>query len=159
MHWAVTQHTAAEIIHSRVDGSKPHAALTHFKGLEPTLAEAKTAKNFLYEGEITALNHITSLTLEFFESQAEQRRPVTLREFVSKMRDLIRLDGRPLIREGDRGRVSMVDAQTKANAEMFIYKQRRRQELEAQGEKELASGPIPTEASLRSGESAHQING
>lgn len=138
MHWAVATHTAAEIIYSRADGSQPYSGLTSFKGLEPTLAEAKVAKNYLFEPEISALNHITSLTLEFFESQAEQRRPTALREFLHKMRELVRLDGRPLIRESDRGRISMEDAHTKATAEMYRYKARRKKELEDAGEREFS---------------------
>jgi hypothetical protein len=137
MHWAVTQHTAAEIVHTRVDHTKPYAGLTHFKGREPTLEEAKVAKNYLAEAEITALNHITSLTLEFFESQAEQRKSVTLRQFLTKMRDLISLDGRPLIAASSRGRVSAKDAHLKATAELYAYKSRRRLDNEQTGDKEL----------------------
>lgn len=137
MHWAVTQHTAAELIFHRVDNAKPHAGVTHFKGHEPTLAEAKVAKNYLFEPEITALNHITNLVLEFFESQVEQRRPTTLGQFIQRMRDLIRLDGRPLIAEQNRGRTSMDAAQRKATAEMYIFKSRLKIQKEKSGEEEL----------------------
>jgi hypothetical protein len=84
MHWAVLQKTAPELVLERVDASKENAGLMSFKGKMPTVDEAKTAKNLLREPEIKALNHITSLNLEFFESQAEQRRLTTLHQFLSK---------------------------------------------------------------------------
>ncbi|MFM9850392.1 MAG: hypothetical protein ACKVP3_24970 [Hyphomicrobiaceae bacterium] len=80
---------------------------------------------------------VTSLTLEFFESQAEQRRPTTIAQFLGKMRDLLKVDGRPLITETNRGRVSMADAKKKASAEIKAYKERVRLEREIQGEKAL----------------------
>ena len=70
MHWAVSQRTAAQIVRDEVRADKDNAGVIHFAGRQPTVAEAKNAKNLLGETQIKALNHITSLTLEFFESQA-----------------------------------------------------------------------------------------
>jgi len=137
MHWAVSQHTAAEIVHARVDANADNAGLTHFAGRTPTVKEAQTAKNFLAEIEITALNLITSLVLEFFESQAEQRRPTSLPQFIAKMRDLVRLDGRPLKAAGHAGSISRKQAEDKASEQIRLYKERRRLEAEAAGEKAL----------------------
>jgi hypothetical protein len=96
MHWAVMQKTAPEIVMARVSRKKDNAGVMTFKGSIPTVLEAQTAKNLMAEPEITALNHITSLMLEFFDSQAEQRRMTTLGQFQVKMRELVKLDGRPL---------------------------------------------------------------
>jgi Virulence protein RhuM family len=108
-------------------------------GEMPTVAEAHVAKNFYGPGEIDALNLVTSMTLEFFESQAEQRRPTTFEQFLRKMRELLKLDGRPLIRENIRGSVSMADAKKKASTEIKAYKERIRIEREIEGEKGVAS--------------------
>lgn len=137
MHWAVTQQTAAEVIYSRVDASKPSAGVVSFAGELPTAKEAQIAKNLYGEAEISALNLVTSLTLEFFESQAEQRRPTTIAQFLGKMRDLLKVDGRPLIRENERGRMSMPDAKKKASAEIKAFKDRVRLEREVSGEQAL----------------------
>lgn len=137
MHWSVTQMTAAETIFSRLDASKENAGVVTFRGEMPTVKEAKVAKNFLGPSEIETLNLVTSMTLEFFESQAEQRRPTTIAQFLGKMRDLLKLDGRPLIRENNRGSVSMGDAKAKASAEIKAYKERIRLEREIAGEKAL----------------------
>jgi hypothetical protein len=138
MHWAVTQETAAEVIYHRADASKGNAGVMHFKGEAPTAEEAKVAKNYYAEGEINALNILTSATLEFFESQAEQRRPTTLAQFLEKMRDFIKLDGRPLIPSGHFGKISMKLAKEKAALEMAIYRERIRLEKEADGERAVA---------------------
>jgi hypothetical protein len=137
MHWSVTQQTAAEVIYSRVDASKQNAGVVTFSGEMPTVAEAQVAKNFYGHAEIEALNLVTSLTLEFFESQAEQRRPTTLAQFLGKMRELLKLDGRPLITENNRGSVSMPEAKKKASAEIKTFKERLRLEREIAGEKAL----------------------
>lgn len=101
------------------------------------MAEAKVAKNYLSEGEIGPLNLITSLVLEFFESQAEQRRPTTLGAFLEKMRDLVKLDGRPLIPAGFRGSISKAAADKKASEQIGLYKKRIRHKREIAGEKTL----------------------
>lgn len=135
MHWAVTQETAAEVIYHRANASKPNAGVTHFKGEMPTAEEAKVAKNYYSEGEINALNILTSAVLEFFASQAEQRRPTTLNQFLGKMREFIKLDGRPLIPAGHTGFVKMTDAKQKASGEIAVYQEKMRLAKEAAGEK------------------------
>lgn len=137
MHYAVTQQTAAEIVYDRVDAAKPGAGLTYYDGDLPTVAEAKVAKNYLAEGEIAPLNAITSLALEFFESQAEQRRPTTLAAFLDKMRDLIKLDGRPLVPPGHKGARAKAEADAKASEQVALYKERMRKAREIEGETAL----------------------
>lgn len=137
MHWAVTQETAAEVIYHRVDASKTNAGVMQFKGDCPTTVEAKIAKNYYGETEINALNILTSATLEFFESQAEQRRQTTLDQFLEKMRQFIKLDGRPLIPQGHLGRISMPTAKEKAASEIAVYKARLRLEKERSGEQTI----------------------
>lgn len=137
MHWAATQRTAAEVIHSNVDSRKPNAGVISFKGEMPTVAEAQVAKNYYGDAEIETLNLVTSMTLEFFESQAEQKRPTTIAQFLAKMRSLLDLDGRPLIPKSHRGSVSMPNAKKKASEEIKAYKDRIRLEREISGEKAL----------------------
>ena len=137
MHWATTQQTAAEVLFARTNRDAPNAGLTTFDGDLPTVAEGQVAKNYYAEAEIRALNLVTSLTLEFFESQVEQSRATTLGQFLGKLRDLLKLDGRPLIGEQHRGGVSMAQARRKASEEVKAFKERIRSERELAGEKEL----------------------
>lgn len=83
MHYAVHHKTASELIFDRVDGDKEFMGLTTFKGVLPTLSEAKTAKNYLNEKELRGLNQLVSGYLDFAERQAE-------REVVMKMTDWIK---------------------------------------------------------------------
>lgn len=137
MHWSVTQHTAAEVIYSRVDATKHNCGLVSIDGELPTVKEAHVAKNYYGEKEIETLNLVTSLALEFFESQAEQRRPTTVKDFFSKMRELLKLDGRPVMAASERGRISMKAAKDKASEELKKFKERVRIEREIAGEKAL----------------------
>ncbi len=137
MHWAVLQKTAPEVVVERVDHRKANAGVQSFKGVVPTVVEAQTAKNLLMEPEISALNHITSLMLEFFDSQVEQRRMTTLGEFQIKMRELVKLDGRPLKPLGHTGRVSRDRADEWAAKEIRTFKANNRLESETSGEEEL----------------------
>jgi hypothetical protein len=137
MHWAVLQKTAPEVVMDRVDHRKENAGVMSFKGKMPTVVEAQTAKNLMLEPEVKALNHITSLMLEFFDSQVEQRRQTTLGQFNIKMRDLVKLDGRPLKPLGHMGRVSRQKADQWAAKEISTYKAAKRLEAEAAGEEAL----------------------
>ena len=56
MHFAAHGNTAAEVIYQRIDGSKPNAGLTTFKGNKPTKKETEIAKNYLNEQELEILN-------------------------------------------------------------------------------------------------------
>lgn len=132
MHWAVASATAAEIKHERVDAAKPFAGLTSFRGDQPTVAEGKIAKNYLGEDEIRRLNMITNLALNFLRSQAEQGRLTSVAQYTEKLREIVRLDGRPLIRLGHRGEISDVAADEKVSREITAYKQRIRMEKDAE---------------------------
>jgi hypothetical protein len=131
MHWAVASATAAEIKHERVDASKPYAGLTSFKGEEPTVKEGKIAKNYLGKDEITRLNMITNLSLNFLKSQAEQGRLVSVSQYTEKLREIVRLDGRPLIPAGHYGEISDEAANDKVSKEIAVYKQRIRLEKDS----------------------------
>jgi hypothetical protein len=126
MHWAVTGRTAAEVIYERIDASKPNVGVLHFEGGAPTVREALTAKNFYTEEEIRTLNLVTGLVLEFFESQAQQRRQITLAQFVGKLRALLELDGRPVLQEDHESAIKMEDARKRASDEMRARNERLR---------------------------------
>lgn len=132
VHWGVTQHTAAEIIHDRVDAERPHCGVTHFKGKEPTIEEAHIAKNYYGEPELRELNLLTTRVLDYFEDQTNRRLVVTLDQFLSKLREFMSFDRRPVLPH--KGSVSMTQAKQKASREMNEYKAKLRAEKEEAGE-------------------------
>ena len=148
VHWAVTSATAADIISERAHASKPYAGLTTFNGIEegrqPKSDHMKVAKNYYGHDEIARLRTITNLALDFLASQAEQGKLATVAQYTAKLRELVKLDGRPLIREGHLGGITKVAADKKAVHELAVYKQRLRLEKETAGER--AIGELVAEA-------------
>ena len=115
IHWAAHGHTAAEIIASRADATKPHMGLQTFPGPHPRKADVAVAKNYLGEDEIEALNLIVSLYLDFAELQAKSRRAMTMRDWITKLDAFLRLSERDILTHA--GKVSHSDALAKAERE------------------------------------------
>ena len=76
--YAVTHHTAAEIVFSRADASKPNMGLTSWKGSIVRKADIVVAKNYLVEDEIDKLNRLVMLFLESAELRVKDRKCLTL---------------------------------------------------------------------------------
>lgn len=64
LHWAISGKTAAEIIHERVDASRPNMGLTSWKGVKVRREDVTVAKNYLKSDEIDGLNRIVAMYLE-----------------------------------------------------------------------------------------------
>lgn len=76
LHFACTGYTAAELIHLRADASQPHMGLTSFKGEEVRGSDVTVAKNYLVQGEVSELNRVVTMWLDFAEDQARRRQQV-----------------------------------------------------------------------------------
>ena len=70
MHYAVHEHTAAEVIYNRVDNEKPNVGMTSFRGDYVTKDDVRIAKNYLTENELNRLNLLVSQFLDFAEYKA-----------------------------------------------------------------------------------------
>ena len=121
MHYAVHGHTAAEIIHERVDSKKPMMGLSSFKGKYVTAGDAKVAKNYLTEKEIKQLSLIVSLYLDFAELQASNERPMMMQEWVRKLDEFLKLSEKKLL--SNAGSITAKKAATKAEQEFEKYRQ------------------------------------
>lgn len=115
MHWAAHGQTAAEVIHARVDGTKPQVGMTNWVGAKPSKAEAVIAKNYLTPEELNALNRIVVAYLELAEVQALNRQPMYMRDWLAKLDDFLRLGGRDILKHA--GRISHEQAVQKAELE------------------------------------------
>lgn len=122
MHYAVHGHTAAEVISLRADNTKPMMGLTNFKGKYITAGDVKIAKNYLSEKEITQLNLIVSLYLDFAELQASNERPMKMIEWITKLDEFLKLSEKKLLTNA--GRVSADKAAQKAGIEFDAYRKR-----------------------------------
>ena len=120
IHYAVHGETAAEVIFHRVDAEKDFMGLTTFKGDEPTLKEARIAKNYLNEKELRAMGQIVSGYLDFAERQAEREIPMTMKDWAAHLDNILTMSGEKLL-EGS-GSVSHSEAMNKVEDEYKKYK-------------------------------------
>ena len=133
MHYAVHEHTAAELIYERVDNEKPFVGMTNFKGNYVTRDDVKIAKNYLSELELQRLNLLTSQFLDYAEFQALEQNPMTMADWIAALDDQI-LRLRKNILEGN-GTVSRQEAIEKAEREFEIYREREMRMLESDFDK------------------------
>ena len=127
MHFAAHGHTAAEVIYLRADSTKDNMGLTVFKGNHPRKDEVTIAKNYLDEKELNILNRITSAYLEFAELQAIRQIPMTMKDWIAKLDDFIKMTGSELLENP--GKISKLEAENKALAEYAKYKETIKDEL------------------------------
>ena len=133
LHYAVHEHTAAELIYERVDNEKPFVGMTNFKGNYVTRDDVMIAKNYLTELELQRLNLLTSQFLDYAEFQALEQNPMTMSDWVAALDDqIIRL--RKNILEGN-GTISHQEAIEKAEQEFEIYREREMRLLESDFDK------------------------
>ncbi|MBO4451115.1 MAG: virulence RhuM family protein [Bacteroidaceae bacterium] len=127
MHYSVHGHTAAEIIYERADAQKNFMGLTTWTGALPQKTDAEIAKNYLSQEEITTLNRIVSLYLDFAELQAEEHRPMYMKDWIAILDDFLRISRKDILTHA--GHVSAQLAKAKADAEYDKFKERTKNEL------------------------------
>lgn len=133
LHYAVHEHTAAEVIYERVDNEKPFVGMTNFKGDYITIDDVKIAKNYLSEIELQRLNLLVSQFLDYAEFQALEQRAMTMRDWVVELDNQIIQNKRKIL-EGN-GTISNKDAVEKAEREFNLYRQREMKQLESDFDK------------------------
>lgn len=147
MHFAVTKHTAPEIVYLRADSTKPFMGLTNFKGSRPLKSEIGTAKNYLTEQELKELNAITSAYLDFAELQALRRKTMTMSDWVAKLDDFLNMSDSEVLQNA--GSISHEMAIEKAKTEYDIYRKHTSDEL-SQVEKDFLDSVKKTQKMIES---------
>ena len=133
LHFAVHEHTAAELIYERVDNEKPFVGMTNFKGDYVTVDDVKIAKNYLSEIELQRLNLLVSQFLDYAEFQALEQRAMTMNDWIDELDNQIVQNKRKLL-EG-KGKISHKEAIEKAEKEFEIYRDREMKQLESDFDK------------------------
>ena len=139
LHYAVHEHTAAEVIYNRVDNGKPMVGMTNFKGNYITRDDVKIAKNYLTEGELQRLNLLVSQFLDFAEFQALEMKEMRMTDWIEALDNQIIMLQRKLL-EG-KGQVSHKQAMEKAEKEFNIYRMREMAQLESDFDKMMKELP------------------
>jgi len=120
IHYAVSGETAAEVIYHRADAEKDFMGLMTFSGEQPTLREAKIAKNELNEKELRAMGQLVSGYLDFAERQAEREISMTMEDWAKHLDGILTSTGENLLTGN--GKVSHIQAMDKAQTEYKKYK-------------------------------------
>ncbi|MBR6042458.1 MAG: virulence RhuM family protein [Paludibacteraceae bacterium] len=95
--YAVTKHTAAEIVVTRADAEKSNMGLTSWKGSIVRKGDIFIAKNYLDEEEIDKLNRLTNLFLESAELRVKGRQDLTLNFWRENVNQLLTFQGEDLL--------------------------------------------------------------
>jgi hypothetical protein len=135
LHFAVSGRTAPELIAERADSAKPNMGLTSWRGALVRRGDITVAKNYLNEAEITELNRVVTMFLDYAEDQAKRRKQVFMRDWRVKLDDFLRFNERNVLPGA--GRVSREEADRNAAKEFDLFEERRRAESEAKAEAEL----------------------
>ncbi|MEI7922640.1 MAG: virulence RhuM family protein [Planctomycetota bacterium] len=120
VHWAITGQTAAEIVHGRVDASKPNLGLTNWRGPVIRKPDVVIAKNYLTEPELAALNNLVEQYLIFAQGQAMRRVAMHMADWIKKLDAFLTLNERDILTHA--GRISHEMAQAKAELEYDKFK-------------------------------------
>jgi hypothetical protein len=130
--FAATGKTAPEIISSRADALKPNMGLTTWQGERVLKADVTVSKNYLSEPEVSELNRIVVMFLDYAEDQALRRKEVFLRDWQTKLDDFLRFNDRNVLPNA--GGWSRKSADDKAGEEYEKFAAQRRAERELAGE-------------------------
>lgn len=128
LEYAATGYTAPELIAARADATKDNMGLTSFKGAKVRRSDVTIAKNYMTQEEISTLNLIVNMYLDYAELQAQNRRPMHMAEWEDKLVQFLQFNGREVLK--DFGTVKRQIAEKFAVNQYEIYDAHRR-ELEA----------------------------
>ena len=123
LHYAVHQHTAAELIYERADADKEHMGLTTWEGAPEGKIhryDVVVAKNYLSHDELQVLARIVNAYLDFAEMQAMRQIPMTMADWETRLNGFLTLWDREVLQ--DAGRITAELAKAKAETEFEKYR-------------------------------------
>lgn len=131
MLWAVTGHTAAEIISVRSDSTASNMGLTSWSGSVVRKRDVVTAKNYLASDEIAELDRIVTMYLDFAEDQAKRRQTMTMRDWEERLDAFLSFNERDLLTHAGTVRAKVAKALAEDRYDAFDAERRRRQAIAA----------------------------
>lgn len=137
LHWAITGHTAAELIAKRADASKPHMGLKTWKNApegKVLKGDITVAKNYLEEKEIKDLERVVTMYLDYAENQAAKQRPMKMSDWVKKLDAFLQFNEYDILKNA--GKVSHAVAKKLAEKEYNKFRVIQDRQFESDFEKE-----------------------
>ncbi len=126
LHWAIHGHTAAEVVRERADAAKLNMGLTTWKnapGGPIRKADVPVAKNYLTQAEITELNRIVTMYLDYAEDQTRRHRPMHMADWAERLDAFLQFNERNILTCA--GAVSHQLAEQHAHQQFAEYEHRR----------------------------------
>ncbi len=135
--WAISAQTAAELVHSRVDISKPLLGMSSFdkESKNITKKDVSIAKNYLVEDELKLLGLLVEQYLAFAETMAMQQTPMYMKDWIQRLDMVISLNGRELLNHA--GKISHSLAKEKSTHVYQKHKKHKKQFQKLESLKEL----------------------
>jgi hypothetical protein len=127
--YAVTGHTAGELVLKRADPLFPNMGLTTWKGARVRRTDAAISKNYLTESEVAELNRLTTMFLDFAEDRARRRQSTLMSEWVAQTDRFLSFNERSVLSGPGRVSASTVE---QVIAERYAEFDERRRALEAE---------------------------
>ena len=131
LHWAIHGQTAAEVIYTRADAYKPNMGLTTWKNAPKgriRKCDVEVAKNYLSHEEISSLNRIVTMYLDYAEDMAHRRKPMHMKDWIERLDAFLQFNERDILTNA--GQISAELAKKKAEAEFEKHEANQR-EIEA----------------------------
>jgi hypothetical protein len=138
LHWAVTGHTAAEIIAARADAARPAMGLTTWKNAprgKILKSDVSVAKNYLIEQEIKELERIVGMYLDYAENQAARQIPMRMADWVARLDAFLKFNEYEVL--GNAGKVSAEVAKRLAEEQFAAFRVRQDEAFESDFEREI----------------------
>lgn len=140
LHWAITNKTAAEIIAERADHNKPHMGLTTWKDAPDgkiISTDVVIAKNYLLQEEISELNNIVSMFLDYAENQARRQNLMSMDDWAYRLDSFLQFNEYDVL--SNAGKISKKVADNLAKEEFKKYRIIQDLEFESDFDKLTAS--------------------
>ena len=123
MHYATHRHTVAELIVERADAEKQHMGLTSWENAPDgkiVKSDVSVAKNYLTEKELSFLERIVSLYLDYAELQAERHIPMSMEDWAKRLDGFLEFNGTEILTGA--GKISAEQAKLHAETEFEKYR-------------------------------------
>ncbi len=123
MHWAVHRHTAAELIVERADAEKKYMGLTTWEAAPDgkiVKTDVSIAKNYLSDKEMSYMERIVNLYLDYAELQAERQIPMSMEDWAKRLDGFLEFNGNEILT--DAGKISAEQAKLHAETEFEKYR-------------------------------------
>ena len=138
MLWAISQHTAAELVYRRLDASLPLMGMQSFdkkEALSVKKSDVNIAKNYLSEDEMRLLGLLVEQYLAFAETMAQQQNPMYMNDWIARLDAILQMNGRELLDHA--GKISHQVALNKSGKEYEKYKETQKKLSKEESLKEL----------------------